>query len=187
VDDWTDMLPKSKDITVLNPSNDEASNLSSSHNKMDFRKWEKEQKDRLGASKEKWRKNRQRESDFRKVASKHLSNSQRVRKAKEEQQERLATLVFGPKEERAKKLMGLVQCLAKMGESQKEKVESKTVAVSEHEARETEGSNARDDKMEVEEMITSKQDNSGGLEVEEASGDDMQVQTPNKSFAERGK
>ena len=74
----------------------------------------------------KTRKNKQRESDIRQAINKRYSDAQRAREAKEKQQERLLTSMFGAKEERGKELMVLTGCLKKMGEKEKERDEVNT-------------------------------------------------------------
>jgi len=123
----TDIIPGAEDITLLKENDEESttSSTSDSKDKIDFKKRENKQKPRLDAKQTKGHKNRQRESDVRKAANKPYSGSQQVRKAEEKQQESLATSMFGAKEERAKKLMGMAQCLQTFGEKEKERARSK--------------------------------------------------------------
>jgi len=102
------------------------------------------------------RKNRQQEADVRKAANKHYSESQRARKANKEQQERLDTVMFGTKEERAKKLMDMAQCLQKMGEEEKERTESHENTSAKNGTGEVEEDEVGGDRMDIEEILPIK-------------------------------
>ena len=119
----------------------------------------------------KTRKNKQRESDIRQAINKRYSDAHRAREAKEKQQDRLVTSLFGAKEERGKKLMGLAGCLEKMGEKEKERDEVNTKSPTNNGAQNTEEEDARADRMDIEGGSRIDREESGGESMDEGYED----------------
>jgi len=110
-----------------------------------------------------------------------------VRKAEEKQQERLATSMFGTKEERATKLMGMARCLQKMGEKEKERAESNSKLPSNNGTGNAEEDEVGGDRMGIEYVSPIKREEYCGEMMDEGHEDRTQGQIPNKTLAERGK
>ena len=132
-------------------------------------------------------KNKQRESDIRQAINKRYSDAQHAREAKEKQQERLVTSMFGANEERGKKLMGLAGCLEKMGEKEKDREEVNAKSPTNNGAKNTEEEDARADRMDIEGGSRIDQEESGGDSMDEGHEDKTKLDILNKTLAERGK